>query len=233
MSKIRVEKYISDILEYSRSDIKKLISKKRLKVNEKIVEKGYKIDPYLDKVYIDNKEIKYEKFRYYMFNKPSGFVCANKDDNEAVVFDILNLNKDKYFTFGRLDKDTEGLLIISNDGQMSHKLLSPKNHVPKKYFVKTDKPFPNELINFKDSFIFSDGTKIDKYKFEFIDNKSCYLTIYEGKFHQIKKMMGVFNLGVIYLKRVMFGKLSLDPNLKLGEIRQLSEEEIKLMQEQN
>ncbi|MGV2393158.1 UNVERIFIED_CONTAM: pseudouridine synthase [Campylobacter lari] len=147
MAQTRIEKYLTSVLDLSRSEIKKILGKKLVKVNDKIVQNGYKIDIEKDIIKVNNEVVKYEKFQYFMFNKPAGFICANSDDYDATVFDIVGLNKDKYFTFGRLDKDTEGLLIISNDGQMCHKLLCPKNHVPKKYFVKVDRIFNEKILN--------------------------------------------------------------------------------------
>ncbi|WP_406617328.1 pseudouridine synthase [Mycoplasmopsis adleri] len=232
MPLVRIEKYIADITGISRNEIKNKISKKAIKVNDQIITKSIKINIEKDQVKLDNVLLKYEKYHYFMFNKPAGFVCANEDNNDATIFDILKLDKDKYFSFGRLDKDTEGLLIISNDGLMCHKLLSPKYHVAKKYFVEVDKPFSEEFKNSHPDIKLDEDTIIKNYEYELIDNKHCFLTIYEGKFHQVKKMLGHFGYAVLYLKRVQIGKLKLDNNLAKGAIRKLSEEEVLLMQEQ-
>ncbi|WP_338822852.1 pseudouridine synthase [Mycoplasmopsis felifaucium] len=225
---IRIEKFIADTTGLSRSEIKKIISKKLIKVNGKIIEKPTKIDVLADYVEYNNEQLKYEKYQYFMFNKPAGYVCANYDKNDPTIFDLINLDREKYFSYGRLDKDTEGILIISNDGELCHKLLSPKHHVPKKYFVQVDKKFTEEFkITHPDIKIEDDI--ISKYDYEFIDDKHCFLTIYEGKFHQVKKMLGMFGYSVLYLKRVKIGNLSLDSKMKLGDIKKLNVEELALL----
>ncbi|WP_029513339.1 pseudouridine synthase [Mycoplasmopsis primatum] len=228
--KIRIEKYICDLTNLSRSEVKSKIAKKLIKVNNQIINKPIKVDSNLDVVFLDGVELKYEQFQYYMFNKPMGFICANNDLYSPTVFDIVGLPKKKYFTFGRLDKDTEGLLIISNDGQMCHKVLSPQNHIQKKYYVKVDKNFDDDILTNCLPITIDKDFVVNKYIFEKIDNKSCLLTIYEGKFHQVKKMFGALGYSVIYLKRVQFGNLLLDNNLKPGQIKKLNNSEIKQMQ---
>lgn len=230
MSLIRIEKYIADITALTRKQVKQKISKNCVKVNGEILKKSVKVDPEKDKILLDDALLKYEKYQYFMFNKPAGFVCANFDKTDSTIFDISGLERNKYFSFGRLDKDTEGLLIISNDGKLCHDLLSPKNKIPKKYFVKVDKDFGSKILNHKDPIHLSDCV-IKDYVFDFVDDRTCFLTIYEGKFHQIKKMMSYFGLNVIYLKRISFGKLSLDFDLKPGEIKKLSLEEVELLKQ--
>ncbi|WP_406615816.1 pseudouridine synthase [Mycoplasmopsis hyopharyngis] len=231
MKQIRIEKYIAENTTLSRNAIKSKLKQKAIKVNGQIINRLIKINPNKDVVELDNCVIKYEEFQYYMFNKPVGFITANNDWYNATIFDILGLKRDKFFAFGRLDKDTEGLLIISNDGQMCHNLLSPKNHVPKKYLVKVDKKLDSQILFQHLPIKINEEFVVEKYKFEQIDDKNCYLTIYEGKFHQVKKMFGVLGYNVLFLKRIEFGKLALDPNLKIGSIKKLSPEEIALMQQ--
>ncbi|MCE6115402.1 pseudouridine synthase [Mycoplasmopsis agalactiae] len=230
MAQIRIEKYIADLTNLSRNEVKNKLKKKAIKVNGVILTKLIKIDPEKDVVELDNSILKYEKFQYYMLNKPASFICANSDSEEATIFDIVGLPAEKFFSFGRLDKDTEGLLILSNDGQMCHRLLSPKNHVPKKYYVKVDKKIDSEILLNNSPIKINDDFVVSKYILELIDDKSCFLTIYEGKFHQIKRMFGSLGFSVLYLKRVEFGKLKLDNNLKLGHVRKLSEDEVKLLE---
>ncbi|MCE6061812.1 rRNA pseudouridine synthase [Mycoplasmopsis agalactiae] len=230
MAQIRIEKYIADLTNLSRNEVKNKLKKKAIKVNGVILTKLIKIDPEKDVVELDNGILKYEKFQYYMFNKPANFICANSDSEEATIFDIVGLPAEKFFSFGRLDKDTEGLLILSNDGQMCHRLLSPKNHVPKKYYVKVDRKIDSEILLNNSPIKINDDFVVSKYILELIDDKSCFLTIYEGKFHQIKRMFGALGFSVLYLKRVEFGKLKLDNNLKLGQVRKLSEDEVKLLE---
>ena len=230
MQQIRIEKYIGDITTLSRKAIKLKIKQSSIKVNGIVINQLIKINPNKDVVELDNSILKYEEFQYYMFNKPQGFITANSDWYNSTIFDILGLKRDKFFAFGRLDKDTEGLLIISNDGQMCHNLLSPKNHVPKKYLVKVDKKLDSPIL-LNQLPIQIDDFLVENYKFELLNDKNCFLTIYEGKFHQVKKMFGSLGYNVVFLKRVQFGKLSLDPNLKIGSLKKLTPEEIDLMQQ--
>lgn len=230
MKQIRIEKYISDITTLSRKVIKIKLKQKAIKVNGQVINQLIKINPDKDIIELDNSILKYEKFQYYMFNKPSGFVTANNDWYNATIFDMLGLRRDKFFAFGRLDKDTEGLLIISNDGNMCHQLLNPKNHIPKKYLVKVDKKIDSMILENNLPTKIDKDFIVEKYKFEKIDDKNCYLTIYEGKFHQVKKMFGSQGYKVLFLKRIQFGMLSLDPTLKLGTIKKLTPFEIELMQ---
>lgn len=233
MKQIRIEKYISENTTLSRNAIKIKLKQKAIKVNGQVINQLIKINPNKDVVELDNSIVKYEQFQYYMFNKPSGFITANSDWYNATIFDILGLKKDKFFAFGRLDKDTEGLLIISNDGKMCHTLLSPKNHIPKKYLVKVDKKLDSEILNQHLPIKINQDFLVQDYHFEKIDDKNCYLTIYEGKFHQVKKMFGALGYNVLFLKRIQFGNLVLDPNLKIGSIKKLNEEEIALMQQKH
>ncbi|QJR44155.1 pseudouridine synthase [Mycoplasma miroungirhinis] len=224
---MRLEKFIADTTNISRKNIKKLIIQKRIKVNNQIVLKSIQITEN-DDVYLDNKKLLYQKFSYFMLNKPQGYVCANEDKKHKTVFDLINVNKNKFFTYGRLDKDTEGLLIISNDGILAHQLLTTKYHIPKTYFVQTNIDISENIYDFNKPIIL-DNHIIKNYKFVKNTNNTCYLTIYSGIFHQVKRMMQFFGLEVTYLKRVQFGDLNLDQNLKLGQYRELTKSEINLL----
>ncbi|AZG68411.1 rRNA pseudouridine synthase [Mycoplasma struthionis] len=229
MMKIRIEKVIASLYPYTRAEIKDLIKKGLIKVNNEIIKKPINIDTEKDLVYFDNELIKYKEFYYYMFNKPAGYICANYDKYESTIFDILDLDNRQYFAYGRLDKDTEGLLIISNDGKLGHYLLSPKHKVAKKYYLKVNKEFTENIKTYTKPIKIGEDEFIKDYQFEFIDDFSAYLTIYEGKFHQVKRMLEFFNYEVIYLKRLSFGNLVLDKKLKLGEIRELNQDEIEIL----
>ncbi|MBU4692295.1 16S rRNA pseudouridylate synthase [Mycoplasma zalophi] len=227
---MRIEKFIADSLNISRTEIKKLINQKRIKVNNEIIKKSIQVTEN-DLVFIDDKQIIYEQYSYYMLHKPQGYICANYDNEHKTIFDLMNLNRDKFFSYGRLDKDTEGLLIISNDGNLSHKLLSLKNHVPKKYFLKTNIKIPDLVFEYNKPIVLNEKDIIKEYEFTKIDEYSCYLTIYNGLFHQVKRMMKFFDLEVIYLKRIEFGFLKLDPLLEVGKSRKLTDKEIKLLKQ--
>ncbi|UUD36773.1 16S rRNA pseudouridine synthase [Mycoplasmopsis californica] len=231
MKQVRIDKFLSDNTTMSRKTIKSKISKNLVKVNGKIITKVVNISLQNDVVEVEDQKIENQQFQYYMFHKPEGVISANNDYRSATIFDLVNLKSSKYFTFGRLDKDTEGLVIISNDGQMSHKLLSPKNHISKKYFVRVNKELSEDVFEKTNPIVINDEFIVEKYCFEKVDSHSCFLTIYEGKFHQVKRMFGALGYSVQYLKRVQFGKLKLDPSLAKGQIRKLTKEEIELMQQ--
>ncbi|MBF0710825.1 MULTISPECIES: pseudouridine synthase [unclassified Gemella] len=231
---MRLDKFISNNSKYSRSEVKKFI-KKGILINGKLI-KDAKYDVNLDNdmVIFEGIEFKHIENIYIMLNKPQGYVSATRDARDKTVLDLLS-DEDKIkniFPVGRLDKDTEGLIFLTNDGHLSHKLISPQKNIFKKYYVEVDGELNEEEVK-----LFESGVIIDKDYMckpailEIIEAKkmksSAYIQISEGKFHQIKKMMKVAGMNVIYLKRLSIGKLKLDDNLKLGEYRYLNDEEVK------
>ncbi|MBF0746081.1 rRNA pseudouridine synthase [Gemella sp. 19428wG2_WT2a] len=231
---MRLDKFISNNSKYSRSEVKKFI-KKGILINGKLI-KDAKYDVNLDNdmVIFEGIEFKHIENIYIMLNKPQGYVSATRDARDKTVLDLLS-DEDKIkniFPVGRLDKDTEGLIFLTNDGHLSHKLISPQKNIFKKYYVEVDGELNEEEVK-----LFESGVIIDKDYMckpailEIIEAKkmksSAYIQISEGKFHQIKKMMKVVGMNVIYLKRLSIGKLKLDDNLKLGEYRYLNDEEVK------
>lgn len=226
---MRLDKYLAHAGFGTRKEVKQMIRHQRVTVNDCLVRKDdLKIDECQDKVCVDGEPVVYQEFVYYMLNKPQGVVSATMDQKEKTVlecFDIL-LPED-VFPVGRLDKDTEGLLLITNDGALAHRMLSLKHHVDKKYYVRCEKVITDEMIDclqrrldLKDE-VFQGGVV------EIISDKELYLTIQEGKYHQVKRMVHHAKNEVVYLKRVEFGALTLDESLQVGEYRSLSEEEIK------
>lgn len=186
---------------------------------------------------LNGEKLEYEEFVYLMLNKPSGVVSATYDNKDKTVIDLIKDYKHlDLFPFGRLDKDSEGLLIISNDGKLAHELLSPKKHVDKKYYVEVLGRVTSEDIESFKNGIMLDGELCKSALLEIIksdDISYCYVTISEGKYHQVKRMFESVNKKVTYLKRVTFGNLKLDENLKLGEYRKLTEQEINLLKEKD
>jgi 16S rRNA pseudouridine516 synthase len=171
-----------------------------------------------------------------MLNKPAGIVSAVTDDRDKTVIDHIKdvYPRKDYFPVGRLDKDTEGLLIITNNGQLAHQVLSPKKHIPKKYYVEIDgKIGVEEIEGLEKGVLLEDGYLTKKANAELIESKddfsSIYLTITEGKFHQVKRMIKSVGFEVSYLKRVAMGSLELDPDLKKGDFRELTESEVALL----
>lgn len=227
---IRLDKFLADRTEYSRSQIKQKIKKGLVTVNGEIVTSAdLKINTEDDRVCFEGTELTYSEFSYYMLNKPAGVVSATVDNNDKTVVSLLpaNLRKD-IFPVGRLDKDTEGLLLLTNDGALAHDLLSPKKHVDKTYFVTLDHPACEADIQ-----RFDEGLDIGEEKLtlpaelKILDGNDCLVTIREGKFHQIKRMFKACDNKVVYLKRLSMGSLKLDDGLGLGEYRPLTEEELK------
>ncbi len=234
--KERLDKILANMGYGSRKDVKRLIKDGRVKVNDNIVfNSDFKVNPYDDHILLDNDKINYRKYIYLMMNKPKGVVSSTDDPNSNTVIDMLD---DKYlvykpFPVGRLDKDTEGLLLISNDGKLAHELLSPKKRVNKKYYAEVDGYVEEDHIElFKKGIILDDGYKTLPSQLKIISSgvvSKVYLTIQEGKFHQVKRMFQSIGMKVLYLKRISMGSLVLDNDLALGQVRELTEEEISLL----
>jgi 16S rRNA pseudouridine516 synthase len=225
----RLDKILSHMNYGTRKEVKLLVKKGFVEVNGEVVKNSdMKINPEIDQIVVDNEEINYEKFVYIMLNKPDGVVSATYDPNKETVLDLMpEYSKMGVFPCGRLDIDTEGLLLMTNDGKLAHNLLSPVKHVDKKYYVE----YTGE---FKDSYFkrIESGIEIDDYiskpgKAELIEPGKCYITIHEGKFHEVKKMFEALDMTVTYLKRVEFKNLVLDESLKPGEYRKLTESELE------
>lgn len=245
MSKVmRLDKFLSEMGIASRKETKEYAKKGRIKVNDAIVKSSdYNIDTDKDIVTFDGRTIAYEQFEYYMLNKPAGVVSATVDNNDRTVIDLIDSERKKdLFPVGRLDKDTVGLLIITNDGELAHSLLSPVKHIDKKYFARVEGIITEEHIKrFKEGLKLKDGTLTKPAQLEIIksgndksDNISeVEITICEGKYHQIKRMIACVGGKVIYLKRLSMGSLKLDENLREGEYRRLTEDEIKCLQNGN
>jgi len=227
----RLDKLFSNANILSRSDFKKAVRNKEIKVNNDIITSSdIKIDESLDVVEYKSIVLNLSKYIYIMLNKPIGVVSSTCEKNEKTVIDILPkefIRKD-LFPCGRLDKDTTGLLIITNDGEASHRRLSPKNHVEKKYYYELELPISNQSIEkLEKGVTLNDGLVTKECKIEQISKTSGYITITEGKYHEIRRMFAFASNKVIYLKRVSFGDIILDENLKEGESRLLTADEIK------
>lgn len=231
--KLRLDKYLAEMNLGTRSEVKKLITKGQIQVNEAIVKKPeLKLDPTSDRVQYQGREITYVIYEYYMLNKPSGVISATEDKRDTTVIDLIESRQRKdLFPVGRLDKDTEGLLLITNDGALAHRLLSPKKHVDKTYYAKISGEVTKEDIE-----TFEKGVCIGEEKLtlpaKLVILKSgaeseIELTIQEGRFHQVKRMFQAVGKEVVYLKRLSMGSLSLDPSLKPGEYRKLTKEEVE------
>lgn len=228
----RLDKIVSTGGGVSRSDARKLILKSRVTVNQKTIRDiAFKVDPAADTITLNGENISYKKHLYLVMNKPKGVLTATEDKNKQTVIDLIpdSLRRRDLFPVGRLDKDTTGLLIITNDGDFAHKLLAPNKKVPKKYFVTLDGEIKKELVQkFKDGLTLVDGTELSPAKLEILNQpNTAFVTITEGKYHQIKRMFGLFDLGVNDLKRVSFAGLTLPKDLSEGAIRELTVNELE------
>jgi 16S rRNA pseudouridine516 synthase len=227
---MRLDKYLADAGFGTRSEVKKMIKSGRITVNSAVVKKPEQhVDPSEDTVCADGKEIVYEKYTYYLFHKPSGCVTARRDENHRTVMDYFpEKMRDRLSPIGRLDRDTEGLLIITDDGDLNHRLASPAHHVDKTYFARLDVPVPEEAVTlFEKGVDIGDKTPTLPAKLVILPGaKEAELTIKEGRFHQVKRMFEAVGCHVVYLKRLSMGGLTLG-DLPKGEYRKLLPEEIK------
>jgi hypothetical protein len=230
---VRLDKFISTTTTLSRAEAKKII-KKGILINDILIKSpDYKVDEFNDQVIVNGNRLVYQKYVYIMMNKPKNTVSATEDAIERTVVDILR-DEDriyKVFPVGRLDKDTEGLMLLTNDGELAHKLISPKKDVEKKYYVEVSGELKNEHLKIiKEGVILEDGYRCKPARLEILDssegNSKANIFITEGKFHQVKRMMKSLGTTVTYLKRLSIGSLKLDENLKLGEYRYLTDDEL-------
>ncbi len=232
---MRLDKFLAETGHGTRNDVKKLIRSGKVSVNGLTSSSpDMHILPESDTISVCGSEVFYREFIYLMLNKPQNYISATWDKKLPTVIDLL---PEKYrifdpFPVGRLDIDTEGLLILTNDGKLSHALLSPKKHVPKTYFAILDSPaLASDISAFASGIVLNDGYKTLPAHLEISEEtpNEVELTISEGKFHQVKRMFDAVGKKVIYLKRIKMNNLALDPSLSLGEVKELSEEELILL----
>ena len=226
----RLDKAVAQVLGCTRSEAKDVIKQKRVSLGGKLASDcALKFDADEDKLVIDGNEYSYEKFVYFVMNKPKGVLSASRDKKAKTVLDLL-CEQDRradVFCVGRLDKDTTGLLIITNDGDTAHKLMSPKNSVNKTYLVTLDGTLQEGMIErFEQGITFVDGTPCKPARLEIVGANKALLTISEGKYHQVKRMFGVVGLGVAELKRISIGKLCLPKQLNEGEYIKVEPKEV-------
>lgn len=230
---IRLDKYLADMGVGTRSEVKKYVKQGKISVDGQVVKSAdIKIDIETQSVIYQGQLVGYEEFEYYMLHKPAGVVSATTDAKDKTVIDLITDKKRKdLFPVGRLDKDTEGLLLITNDGDMAHRLLAPKKHVDKVYYAKIDGRVTEEdVIAFREGVSIGQGEVAKPAKLEILkadEISEIYVTIQEGKFHQVKRMFHTIGKEVLYLKRLSMGSLVLDESLPLGAYRKLTREELE------
>ncbi|HCQ6223995.1 TPA: rRNA pseudouridine synthase [Clostridioides difficile] len=236
--KQRIDKILSNLGYGSRSEIKKYCKQGSVVVNgSEVSNPGTQVDTENDEILFNGEEVIYREYIYLMMNKPDGYILATTDKYDPTVLDLIDLSYLAFepFPVGRLDKDTEGLLVLTNDGKLSHRVLSPKKHVPKTYYAKIDGVVTEEDVEaFLEGVVLDDGYKTMPSQLNILksdDESEIELTIHEGKFHQVKRMFESVGKKVVYLKRLSMGNLKLDESLELGEYRELTDEEVKLIEE--
>ena len=232
---MRLDRFLSEMGVETRSRIREMCRKGRIKVNGTVQKKSdLQVSPEDDIVEVDGERILFAAKEYYMLNKPAGVVTATVDTREKTVLDLLTVRKRKdLFPVGRLDKDTEGLLLITNDGELSARLLSPKHHVPKKYYAEVRGELqPDAAEQFLKGLDIGDEKETLPAELVILTSeepKEVEITLTEGRYHQVKRMIEAVGGEVVYLKRLSMGSLTLDPSLSPGEYRKLTEEEVEML----
>lgn len=230
---MRLDKYLADMGIGTRTEIKKYVRQGKVKIDGEVVKSPeIKVNPDVQTVSYLDQSVSYEKFEYYMLNKPAGVVSATTDEKDKTVIDLITAKKRKdLFPVGRLDKDTEGLLLITNDGELAHRLLAPKKHVDKVYYAKVKGKVTEEDVKaFKEGVSLGQGEMARPAALEILvsdEISEIRLTIQEGKFHQVKRMFISVGKEVVYLKRLSMGSLVLDEKLPLGAYRPLTNKELE------
>lgn len=233
---MRLDKFLCQTGGVTRSEAKLLLKKGQVTVNGQTEKDGdKKINEISDSVVLQGKQLLYEQYRYYLLHKPAGVITATQDSSQKTVLDLLTgVDTRNLFPVGRLDKDTEGLLLLTDNGELAHKLLSPKKHVDKTYFVRLFKPLSDE-----ETLLLASGVDIGDEELtlpagvEVQSETEILLTIHEGRFHQIKRMLAALGNEVVYLKRLTMGPLSLPVDLPCGAFRPLNEDELKKLKQEH
>ncbi|MDB7980748.1 MULTISPECIES: pseudouridine synthase [Faecalicoccus] len=229
---VRLDKFLSHMGYGTRNEVKNIIKNGWVTIDGETIKKADFQVKEDQTVYVDDVPVSYVRYEYYILNKPAGYVSATEDNLYPTVMELIPSIRNDLYPVGRLDLDTEGLLLVCNDGQLTHELLSPKKHVLKKYYVEFEGSLPENAID-----IFAQPMDLDDFvtkpaQLEVLDQDKAYLTISEGKFHQVKRMFQKVGCEVTYLQRVCFGPLELK-DLEIGRARALTPEEIELLKTHN
>lgn len=230
----RLDKVLSSFYSLSRADTKKLMKKACVKVNSELVRSlDMKVEPEKDEITVDGEKIIFKKHIYIMMNKPKGVISASNDTKTRTVIDLVpeNLYRDGLFPAGRLDGDTTGFVLITDDGDFAHRILSPKNHIEKTYHALLEHRLTQEDIScFLSGVELKDGTMCLEAKVRMLGGNTAEVIIHEGKYHQVKRMFAALSNRVLELKRVKMGNLPLDETLGEGECREITDEELKMIE---
>jgi len=230
---IRLDKYLCDMGIGSRKEIKEQIKKAMVSVNGAVIrDPNLKINENEDIIEINGERVEYKKYRYFMLDKPKGYVCSSdeRDGTDVVSLFPEEIRRTGIFPVGRLDKDTTGLLLVTNDGDFAHKVISPKHNVPKLYYAVTD-GIVNEadVEAFKNGITLKDGLKCLPAQLKATGDNYCYVTVMEGKYHQVKRMLGSVGKPVIELRRLSIGELHIDCVGQIGSFVELTHEQLQLI----
>ena len=229
---VRVDKILSELGFGSRQEIKKHVKAGKIRINDNIVKKPEeKLNSEVDKLFFEGKEVEVEEFETFILYKPAGYVCATKDNVHKTVMELIDSKRKNIVPVGRLDLDTEGILILTNDGDLNHRLVSPSSHVDKTYYAIFEGRLNENAVEMtKNGLDIGEGEVSKPAKLEIISSNEIILTIHEGKFHQVKRMVKALGGEVTYLKRVAFGGLRLDDlKLKKGESRKITDIEMEML----
>lgn len=229
---VRLDKFLSHMGYGTRNEVKNIIKNGWVTIEGKTIKKADFQVKEDQTVYVDDVPVSYVRYEYYILNKPAGYVSATEDNLHPTVMELIPSVRSDLYPVGRLDLDTEGLLLVCNDGKLTHDLLSPKKHVPKKYYVEFEGSLPENAIE-----VFNKPMDLEDFItkpaiLEILDTNKAYLTISEGKFHQVKRMFQKVGCEVTYLQRVCFGPLELK-DLKIGQSRALTPKEIESLKTQD
>ena len=230
---IRLDKLLSNMGKGSRSELTKIIRKGMVSVNSNIVkDPSFKVNEEKDEVFYMGEKVVFKSNLYVMLNKPQGYITSTEDDYNKTVLDLIldPLIKKRVAPAGRLDIDTEGFVFLTDDGDLNHFITGPRCHVRKRYLVHLRDTLSDEdIVKLENGVILDDGYLTKKSKVIPIEDKKCYIDLYEGKFHQVKRMFESVNNKVIYLKRTIIGNLELDETLESGQYRELKDFELELI----
>ena len=229
----RLDKLIAGSGAASRSQAKALVRQGRVSVNGvPAASCEVRLDPDADVICLDGERLNCSQYRYFMLHKPCGVLSATEDREQETVLDLLpeGLQRLRLFPVGRLDKDTSGLLILTNNGQYAHNIISPARHVPKRYLAGLDaRPGEDAVSAFARGIVLADGLECMPAQLELLEGENALVTVYEGKYHQVRRMFAAAGFRVLTLKRLSTGALELDPALEPGQLRELSAEEAQLV----
>lgn len=233
----RLDKVIASQGKYSRSEVKKLVKGGRIAVDGETVKSAdMKISPEKAVITVDGEDVSYKKHIYIMLNKPQGVISASNDSSQKTVVDLVpdEFFRQGLFPAGRLDGDTRGFVLITDDGDFAHRILSPKNHILKTYHATLEKPVTDDdIVKFREGIELKDGTLCLEAQVRMIEDEPpvAEIKIHEGKYHQVKRMFAALGNRVVDLRRVKMGNLHLDESLEEGQCREITDEELKKITE--